>query len=161
VDEILRSNSSNVDQVTIEPNGEWYSNKNEDSPGRDDFSSSPDDDLIEILPSNSPPLKQEPGLEYATLQKTPTIQERSAILSGVRQSSTKRPAPQVIDLTGSDDDTPSRPTKRQALDVADTTYPSHRGSQNSFRGTFNGTNLHLSSNDGSLSPGQSTSFYDV
>ncbi|KAL1980584.1 hypothetical protein VTN96DRAFT_3952 [Rasamsonia emersonii] len=160
VDEILRSTSPDVEQVTIEPNGNWYSTKNGDRSRTDDVATSPDDDdLIEIKKSDRPYLKHEQPFEYKALQQTPLSHETSGGSSANRRSSSKRPAPEVIDLTGSDDDdTPSRPTKRQAFDDR---LLSHRASQNSFGGNSNNTSLNFPGHDSSQSPGQVPPYYDT
>ncbi|KKA20222.1 MIZ zinc finger protein [Rasamsonia emersonii CBS 393.64] len=149
-----------VEQVTIEPNGNWYSTKNGDRSRTDDVATSPDDDdLIEIKKSDRPYLKHEQPFEYKALQQTPLSHETSGGSSANRRSSSKRPAPEVIDLTGSDDDdTPSRPTKRQAFDDR---LLSHRASQNSFGGNSNNTSLNFPGHDSSQSPGQVPPYYDT
>lgn len=159
MDEILRSTSPDVEQVTIEPNGDWYSTKNGDRSRTDDVATSPDDDLIEIKKSDRPYLKHERPFEYKALQQTPLSHETSGGSSANRRSSSKRPAPEVIDLTGSDDDdTPSRPTKRQAFDDR---LLSHRASQNSFGGNSNSTSLNFPGHDSSQSPGQALPYYNT
>jgi E3 SUMO-protein ligase PIAS1 len=161
VDEILRSTYPEIDQVTIEPDGGWHSAKNGDLSRTDDVATSPDDDLVEIRRSDRPYFKEEEPFEYTALQRTPLSQKPLGGPSTARQSSNKRPAPDVIDLTGSDDDdTPSRPTKRQAFHISDR-FLSQRASQNSFGGNSNSTSLSFSSHDGSQSPGQAASYYDT
>ncbi|KAL1963197.1 hypothetical protein VTN77DRAFT_8630 [Rasamsonia byssochlamydoides] len=162
VDEILRSTSPEVEQVTIEPNGDWYTTKNGDRSRTDDVATNADDDdLIEIRKSDRPYFKQERSFEYNVLQRTPLSHGPSGGSSATRQSSGKRPAPEVIDLTGSDDEeTPSRPTKRQAFDVSDR-FLSQRASQNSFGGNSNSASLNFSGNDSSQSPGQAAPYYDT
>lgn len=123
VDEILRSTSSEVDQVVVEPSGDWSNPSDADlvKPGGV-TPASDDDDLIEISQPNipTPVIKQEPMPSTIMLERTPAqsqSRETSTPSSAARFSSKKRPASQVIDLTGSDDDddeSPVPPTKRQA-----------------------------------------------
>lgn len=119
MDDILRSTSSNVEQVVIEPDGVW-SNPNDAetfklggvTPATDD------DDLIEITEPGISPVKQESMPLSVTLERTPAqSRETSTPSSAARFSGKKRPPAQVIDLTGSDDDddeSPQPPTKRPA-----------------------------------------------
>ncbi|KAJ5719564.1 hypothetical protein N7493_007142 [Penicillium malachiteum] len=121
VDEILKSTGSDVDQVVVEPNGDWSQPDNSNAvklggstPNTDD------DDLIEISEPPLGPVKQESITSNVLLERTPAqSRETSTPSSAVRMSSKKRPAP-VIDLTASDDeddiDFPGPPLKRPALD---------------------------------------------
>ncbi|KAJ5099133.1 hypothetical protein N7532_006134 [Penicillium argentinense] len=122
VHEILRSTSSDVDQVVVEPNGEWS------NPSQTDLAqpggvtpASDDDELIEISEPGipTPVVKREPIPSSIMLERTPAqSRETSTPSSAARFSSRKRPASQVIDLTGSDDEddeSPVPPVKRPAL----------------------------------------------
>lgn len=97
--------------------------------------------MIEIKEPGIPSVKREslPGRNL-TLQRTPVqSREPSTTSSIARPSTNKRPAAQVIDLTGSDDDdSPVRPAKRPALDVFNRalTRPGFRSSYSG--GTVNG-----------------------
>lgn len=121
VDDILRSTSLDVEQVIIEPDGQWSSPNQEDSAKVGGFTPATDDDdeLIEIREPGVTPIKREsfpPTSLY--VHQTPTqSREPSATSSAVYLSTNKRNAAQVIDLTGSDeeDDTPVRPVKRPAF----------------------------------------------
>ncbi|KAL4789900.1 PINIT domain-containing protein [Aspergillus venezuelensis] len=119
VDDILHSTPVNMEQVTIEPDGRWFTPQDEAvaaagtggaTPGTDD------DELIEIREPGITPVKQEPAV-LDLFQQTPArSREQSSAWS-----TTKRPAP-VIDLTGSDEDddddgSPVRPPKRQAVNL--------------------------------------------
>ncbi|KAL4958827.1 transport protein particle component-domain-containing protein [Aspergillus stella-maris] len=119
VDDILHSTPVNMEQVTIEPNGRWFTPQDEAvaaagtggvTPGTDD------DELIEIREPGITPVKQEPAV-LDLFQQTPArSREQSSAWS-----TNKRPAP-VIDLTGSDEDddddgSPVRPPKRQAVNL--------------------------------------------
>jgi E3 SUMO-protein ligase PIAS1 len=164
VDEILHSTSSDIEQVTIEPHGAWHYAKTDDDSqnnniptgGADDDD---DDDFIEIGHLFTPKLKREDASDSFNLHTTPSTQDR---IPSVPKSSQKRPAPQVIDLTISDDedDEPPRPPKRQALGTGDHPLSLSRGNslQNGF--SENGI-LGFPSGSESLSPGQSTFYIDV
>lgn len=125
VDDILGSTSRDVDSVVVEPDGTWSSpsdantvNLGGRTPTSDDDD---DDDLIEISEPGIPSMKQESMSANIMLERTPaqsTSREASTPSSAARLSSKKRPAAQVIDLTGSDDDddeSPAPPVKRPAL----------------------------------------------
>lgn len=108
-----------MEQVTVEPTGEW---SKLGEPGSDTgirnslHDTNIDEDLIEIKDTRLSSLKEEPSGARLSLQNiTPErSREQSMGSSGLRHSSSKRPASQVIDLTGSDEeDTPQRPPKRQ------------------------------------------------
>ncbi|KAL4759869.1 PINIT domain-containing protein [Aspergillus foveolatus] len=114
VDDILRSTPLDVEQVIIEPNGQWSTPKDEAvATGPGTFTPATDDDeLVEIREPGVTPVKQENFPSLDLWRQTPaTSREQSSAWS-----SSKRPAP-VIDLTGSDDDddSPIRPPKRQAV----------------------------------------------
>ncbi|KAL4747651.1 hypothetical protein BDW72DRAFT_182153 [Aspergillus terricola var. indicus] len=114
VDGILRSTPLDVEQVIIEPDGQWSSPKDEAvATGPGTFTPATDDDeLVEIREPGVTPVKQENFPSLDLWRQTPaTSREQSSTWS-----SNKRAAP-VIDLTGSDDDddSPIRPPKRQAV----------------------------------------------
>ncbi|KAL4801731.1 transport protein particle component-domain-containing protein [Aspergillus unguis] len=115
VDDILRSTPVDVEQVIIEPDGQWSNPKDETAAAAGPGEVTPatdDDDLIEIKEPGVTPVKQESLPVLDLLQQTPArSREQSSTWS-----TNKRPAP-VIDLTGSDDedDSPVRPPKRQAV----------------------------------------------
>ncbi|KAJ5675889.1 hypothetical protein N7462_008786 [Penicillium macrosclerotiorum] len=123
VDDILRSTSLDVDQVVVEPDGVWSKPSDDNAitvgggtPASDDA------DLIEISEPRVSSVKQEPLPPGHLLERTPAQSRETSTPSSVaRLSSRKRPAAQVIDLTGSDDDedeSPVPPTKRPALNFA-------------------------------------------
>ncbi|KAE8419362.1 PINIT domain-containing protein [Aspergillus pseudocaelatus] len=130
VDDILRSTSPDVEQVVMEPDGRWSNPKvDDDSEAGGVTPESDDDDLIEIKELGNTPVKQE-SLPAASLslQRTPAqSREPSSTSSVARLSTNKRPAAQVIDLTGSDDDnddnSPVRPPKRPALNLLNRPLP--------------------------------------
>lgn len=124
VRDILQKTSKSLEVVTIEPNGRWTTKSEQEKTQSANPASFGDDDEIEIsevsvvggrrleTPNNATPIQD---------ISTPTSMNRgssSAAPRGGRTStSSKRPAPQVIDLTLSsdeDDDEPiQRPAKRQ------------------------------------------------
>ncbi|CAG8403183.1 unnamed protein product [Penicillium salamii] len=137
VDDILQTTSSQIDQVTVEPNGVWSSPTDSDAtkPGRmTPTSEDDDDDLIEITEPGLPVVKQEPanqelGLPNIALERTPAqskSRDTSTPSSVIRQSSKKRPLSQVIDLTESgdeEDDSPAPPAKRLAPSLPSRSFP--------------------------------------
>jgi E3 SUMO-protein ligase PIAS1 len=168
VEEILHSTSTDLEQVTIEPNGVWHTDKKEEPEQRDQASPDSDDDFVEITDLFTPKLKREATSSEprATLLATPVTSAQNGskgATPSIPRSSQKRPAPQVVDLTLSDDDDeddlPVRPPKRQAL-ASD--FAPRRGSQNSFANGY--THVEdLRSSTGqespSLSPGRQSNIY--
>ncbi|KAJ5715043.1 uncharacterized protein N7483_012224 [Penicillium malachiteum] len=121
VDEILKSTESDVDQVVVEPNGDWSQPDNSNAAKLAGTTpTTDDDDLIEISEPSLGTVKQEPITSNILLERTPAqSRETSTPSSAVRMSSKKRPAP-VIDLTASDDEddineSPGPPLKRPIL----------------------------------------------
>ncbi|KAK2811870.1 hypothetical protein FQN50_001908 [Emmonsiellopsis sp. PD_5] len=163
VDNILRATPSSIDQVIIEPDGVWHKPADADDarngtthpPSDDD-----DNDLIEIQDDRLVKLKQEPMTTSMTLQSTPSARSRelSSVPSASRQSTNKRPASQVIDLTLSDDDEePPRSAKRPYIPP----YPPSRYSDFPSRGSLSNTSFVVSSPSGSNSPGANSYPYDA
>lgn len=109
-----------MEQVTVEPTGEWskLGEPGSDAGTRNSLhDTNIDEDLIEIKDTRLSSLKEEPKGARLSLQNiTPErSREQSTGSSGLRHSTSKRPASQVIDLTGSDEeDAPQRPPKRQS-----------------------------------------------
>lgn len=137
VNDILSSTSPDVDSVVVEPDGAWSAPNDNDTvnlggqtPASDDDY---DDDLIEIREPGA--VKQELMSASIMLERTPAqskSREASTPSSAARLSSKKRPAAQVIDLTGSDDDedeSPAPPVKRPALDFGVRGISSHDAHQ--------------------------------
>ncbi|OKL56745.1 hypothetical protein UA08_07883 [Talaromyces atroroseus] len=167
VDEILKSTSTDVEQVTIEPDGVWHDNKADsqgDKPDGEARASDADEDFIEIadLFTPTPNFKREETTDSANLLATPVTQSRFKPASSLPKSGQKRPPPQVVDLTGSDDedDQPTRPAKRQAFNDL---LSSRRGSQNSFINGYATEDLRSSTGQESLSlsPGRSNIYIDL
>ncbi|KJK64470.1 PINIT domain protein [Aspergillus parasiticus SU-1] len=123
-------NKPDVEQVVVEPDGRWSNPRVVDASEAGGVTpESDDDDLIEIRELGNTPVKQE-SLPAASLslQRTPAqSREPSSTSSVARLSTNKRPAAQVIDLTGSDDDnddgSPVRPPKRPALNLLNRSLP--------------------------------------
>ncbi|OOO05778.1 Transport protein particle (TRAPP) component [Aspergillus oryzae] len=123
-------NKPDVEQVVVEPDGRWSNPRVVDASEAGGVTpESDDDDLIEIKELGNTPVKQE-SLPAASLslQRTPAqSREPSSTSSVARLSTNKRPATQVIDLTGSDDDnddgSPVRPPKRPALNLLNRSLP--------------------------------------
>lgn len=115
VDDILQSTPSDVDQVVIEPDGQWFSpRQNNSGPGTGGVPSVMDDDdeLVEVghgSVSAGKPTKQ-------TAKTIPSQSAGSSTVAPAFESTKKRPASQVIDLTGSDEDD-SGDTKKHNLSV--------------------------------------------
>lgn len=162
VDDILHSTSPDIEQVVVEPDGRWSNPKADNTSEAGGVTpESDDDDLIEIKELGNTPIKQEslPATSLS-LQRTP-IQSRepSSTSSAARLSTNKRPASQVIDLTGSDDDndddSPVRPPKRPALNLLNRSI-SRQGFHNSYNNRLvNGRTAPLVSQTSSESPSQS------
>jgi E3 SUMO-protein ligase PIAS1 len=138
-EEILETTSKDIEQVTIEPNGQWSVDRDDEDKGKsnhakgearaawdDDF----DDDVVEV--QDSPPKSHTNGVKHEFLAaspmgppgfsfNTPPLSSREASVarsnaSTQRPAGNKRAASAVIDLTLDDDDDeeqPPRPAKRQ------------------------------------------------
>jgi len=114
--QILAETSESIEQVTIEPNGEWAvpGAKKEATPNHA-ASFVDDDDLVisEVTKTagRSTTAGSMPSTASPHLATPTSVASRDT--SAVPRSSNKRPAPEVIDLTLSDDeDEPPRPVKR-------------------------------------------------
>lgn len=121
VDDILRSTPSGVEQVVIEPSGQWSNpRRNGNFSAGGITPGTADDELVEVgqgtLPSSTP-------LQRTTTSSisTPAQSAGSLTTSPAVQSAIKRPASQVIDLTESDEDDASgsgeKPGKRRSSEV--------------------------------------------
>ena len=124
VQDILDKTSSSVDQVTIEPDGQWKAvdhgddiNNRQKSQARAAYDNDSDDDIIEIddTPKKSgtvDKIKAEHNSATPALaQQTPPVSREASTVAP--RPSAKRPSTAVIDLTLSDDeDEPPRPAKR-------------------------------------------------
>jgi E3 SUMO-protein ligase PIAS1 len=111
VEEILNK-ARNTDQVTIQPSGEWSTEKeaNPKHNGHNEDHDDSDDDLIEIPDYRVQAIKTEAAPTPTSLS-TPPLPSRET--STAPRSGQKRKS-EVVDLTLSDDDEPVRPTKKVA-----------------------------------------------
>ncbi|KAL2271860.1 hypothetical protein VTJ83DRAFT_1231 [Remersonia thermophila] len=120
VREILSKTSDSVEQVTIEPDGQWSvpgANKH-DTPSHD--ATSLDDDVVISEVTSTNRAGSTAGTAHGRAStSTPHLATPTSVASTPSatalpsRASTKRPAPEVIDLTLSDsDDEPARPVKR-------------------------------------------------
>jgi E3 SUMO-protein ligase PIAS1 len=148
-----------VEQVIIEPDGKWSSPKEDEFKGAGGVTpaTEDEDELIEIKEPGFVHVKQESlSASVLSLERTPAqSREPSATSSAARLSTNKRPAAQVIDLTGSDDDgdlSPVRPAKRLASNAPHRAYarPTFRNSFSS--GLVNGGNFSFTNQTNSESP---------
>jgi E3 SUMO-protein ligase PIAS1 len=111
VEEILNK-ARNTDQVTIQPSGEWSTEK-DTHPRQDGYGAHDDDsedDLVEISDYRVRAIKSEAAPTPTSLS-TPPLPSRET--STAPRSGNKRTS-EVVDLTLSDDDEPVRPTKKVA-----------------------------------------------
>ncbi|KAH9859874.1 hypothetical protein IAQ61_011656 [Plenodomus lingam] len=114
VEEILNK-ARNVDQVTIEPNGDWSLDK-EASPKRNDHSAhgahddDSDEDLVEIPDYRIRAIRSEAIPTPTSLSTPPQLSRDSSMAPRSGQKRTS----EVVDLTLSDDEEPVRPAKKVA-----------------------------------------------
>jgi E3 SUMO-protein ligase PIAS1 len=112
VEEIL-GKVRNADQVTIQPNGEWSTDKDPSPPRKNGYTAhdDSDDDLVEISDYRDrvSAIKNETVPTPVSLS-TPPLPSRE---TSTAPRSNKRPS-EVVDLTLSDDDEPARPAKKVA-----------------------------------------------
>ncbi|KAI4612199.1 hypothetical protein J4E83_007750 [Alternaria metachromatica] len=111
VEEILNK-AQNTDQVTIQPSGQWSTEKDEKPKqnGHNGHHDDSDDDLIEIPDYRIQAIKTEAAPTPTSLS-TPPLPSRET--STAPRSGQKRKS-EVVDLTLSDDDEPVRPTKKSS-----------------------------------------------
>jgi E3 SUMO-protein ligase PIAS1 len=157
VDDILHSTPRNIEQVTIEPEGQWTKNALPDTPRPSHGSASTaedEDDFVEIRDARLSSTKQEssfvaatPPNPFATSTRTPPLSSREESVVSSAQKASKRPASAVIDLTLSDDDDDPPRSKMPR--------PSLRGGGGPSRGPWNG-DVHFQL----PRPSPSTSAYD-
>ncbi|KAE8348184.1 PINIT domain-containing protein [Aspergillus coremiiformis] len=165
VDDILHSTSPDIEQVVIEPDGKWSNPKvDEASEAGGVTPESDDDDLIEIKELGNTPVKQEslPATSLS-LHRTPAqSREPSSTSSAARLSTNKRPAAQVIDLTGSDDDNdddfPVRPSKRPVLNLLGRSLSRQEFHNSNNSGLVNGRAAPLANQTCSESPSQPSGY---
>ncbi|KAK3301557.1 PINIT domain-containing protein [Chaetomium strumarium] len=125
--EILTKTSEDVEQVTIEPNGEWSmpGTKKKDTPNKETSYVEDEDVVVSSVTRTAGRTTKTPGLVAAPPAHlaTPTSVASRDTSAAPRSASGKRPAPEVIDLTLSDDDEPPRPVKRANLGHQYSTVP--------------------------------------
>lgn len=153
-----------MEQVTVEPKGEWSklgepgSDAGTGNGPRDDNA---DDDLIEIKDTRLSTLKEEPRGSRLSIQHITPERSREQSM-GSRQSSSKRPASQVIDLTGSDEeDMPQRPPKRLSYNQPTRSFPQHGFREISGGRNGNVLGVGISSQSNSNSPIPTPRYYDA
>lgn len=136
VKDILEKTSRDVDQVTVEPEGEWKLNAKPENSSRPrpSFGSDEDDDLVMVTKSGdnirfgsaSTGVTPVPS----SLPAQPRNQDQPSMSSQLRNGaiSGKRPAAAVIDLTSSgdeDDQPPAKAPKRLSSGSAISPWMSH------------------------------------
>ena len=141
VDNILKRTPKSVDQVIVEPTGEWSQTSEAGSSSRPNgtHASSDDEDLVEIkdMPRVAAVKSEAAG---SSIRTPPTSsREQSASSAPPPSAGDKRPRGQVIDLTFSsdEDDQPPRAPKRQLTNPSLATLSSFPSSEN-FRLRPNG-----------------------
>lgn len=117
VREILVKTPKTVEQVTIEPDGKWSvpGAKNETASAANEASLLDDDDLTvsEVFWGSNRTSTATPNRGAAPALALGTPTNGASSTPSISRSGSKRPAPEVIDLTLSDDDEPpARPVKR-------------------------------------------------
>lgn len=124
VQDILDKTSRSIEQVTVEPSGDWHEVRTGDAQdgrlqARAAYDNDSDDDIVEIPDTRVGKVKAEAkSATPALLQHTPPLSSRSTPAAPVARPSNgtnggKR-SQVVVDLTLSDDeDEPPRPAKRQ------------------------------------------------
>ena len=119
MDDILKSTPKSVNQVTVEPDGRWFHESDNDRPGTGDPRNCGDEELVELkdIPRLSE-IRDSPASLGRFSPASPT--NRLASPSGGMPGSGKRPISQVVDLTcSSDEENDSlRQPKRQATQSA-------------------------------------------
>ncbi|KAL8861359.1 MAG: hypothetical protein Q9178_002231 [Gyalolechia marmorata] len=115
VDDILKSTPRSVDQVTVQPDGQWSLICLSPRPGRD--SSGDDEDLVEIKdPPRVTAVKNEITNGSVSMRTPPTSSREQSTTSSVPPPSTgtKRSVSAVIDLISDDEEEIRRPSKKPA-----------------------------------------------
>lgn len=126
-EEILQNTPRSIEQVIIEPNGEWRVVEDDEEKGLsnaakgaarasydDDFD---DDDIIELDAAQKAVVKKDPNQAALNAFSTPPLSSREPSVAQSHTQAGNKRASTVIDLTLSDDDDePIRPNKRTRLD---------------------------------------------
>lgn len=127
--DILNKTKSSLEQVTVEPDGNWSTATKTETPKFPRpmaFGSDDDDDLVEIRDDRVAQLKNgnsstpQPMLSGIKTPDSNSFDREPS--SASRRQSSKRPVAEVVDLTLSDDedDMPQRPMKRQFIPSSST-----------------------------------------
>lgn len=118
-DDILRSTSLDVEQVTIEPDGTWFSPQEvatETVEGALPATGSENGDLIEIQELGVLSVKRETLPVIEALPRTPGEGRKASATSSIGRLSSRKRSANVIDLTLSDDENATmQPAKRPAV----------------------------------------------
>ncbi|EUC29886.1 hypothetical protein COCCADRAFT_7986 [Bipolaris zeicola 26-R-13] len=117
VQDIL-SKARNTDQVTIQPNGEWSTEKDL-KPKHNNHDDDSDDDLVEITDYRVQAIKSEAAPTPTSLS-TPPLPSREP---SIAPRSTQKRTSEVVDLTLSDDEDSQRPTKKVAYTTTPNSIP--------------------------------------
>lgn len=117
VEDILNK-ARNTDQVTIQPSGEWSTEKDV-KPQHNSHDDDSDDDLVEITDYRVQAIKSEAAPTPTSLS-TPPLPSREASMAP--RTGQKRTS-EVVDLTLSDDDEPVRPAKKVAYTTTPNSLP--------------------------------------
>ncbi len=134
VNDILNQTPKSIDQVLIEPTGEWSQTSDSDLTLKPNGSraSSDDEDLVEI--KDMPRVAAVKSEATGSFMRTPPTSSREQSTSSAAPPSTgdKRPRGQIIDLTFSsdEDDEPPRAPKRQSTNASSATLSSYPSSEN-------------------------------
>ena len=153
VQEILQTTSKSVEQVTIEPTGDWKSGSNTTDDFRSSTSSSKakmptvssSDDLVEIQEFRPNGSKSGQSSTPQSFMKSPNLSSReasTAASTAPRSTPGKRAPDNVIDLTldSDEDEVPQPPKKRQSfgnsLQTEPTPYALPASNQSSGGYTF-------------------------
>jgi E3 SUMO-protein ligase PIAS1 len=126
---ILRAVPSHVEQVVIDPDGEWslQSESKPETNGKASTRLFPQDDIVEISDRvvGSGNRDSRLGLKIEPSMRSQTTPSGRPSASSTPATGSKRPIAEVIDLTLSDDDDDIiRPIKRQSTSVRPLHFPS-------------------------------------
>jgi E3 SUMO-protein ligase PIAS1 len=118
---ILATTSSDTEQVTIEPDGQWRVEAEDEDKGKSnqakggerasydkDFS---DDDVVEVVDEPPRPRLNGSRLSYSAMETPPLSSREPSVATNRPATGSKRTA-EIIDLISDDEDEPPRPAKR-------------------------------------------------
>lgn len=125
VEDILQNTSQSTEQVTIEPDGTWKTEEFR-KPSGTLHKKVPELEINDALDLDNHPHSS--ALKNPSAFATPTPSSREASRAPSKSTSSKRPADDVIDLTGSDDEKPVlKQPKRQSFG-SPATFPARTSS---------------------------------